>query len=282
MIQINSPSGRISSIDATPHLTDAQKAEMKSLMDKYLAKTSLFVYDGSFRRESYAYPNSVSSLDSTNINGCKYNDKYIINCSLFAQFIWMGRNIEDFTSSPTTNITKAFDWGYYFDFRECKVAYGVMKGSSTYYSANTYVNDSGNKSFITFDNAAAMGSELYRHGYEIPYGDVEVGDLVFYRSDHISDKDNDGLEQSSFRYITHVAVVYDVKPEGPIMAESTNAWTAAVGKFGLSSGMSKFAKVRAAGEEQRVVMAARHPAAYGNGGNVPSKITTYRGSEASS
>ena len=41
-------------------------------------------------------------------------------------------------------------------------------------------------------------------------GDVDIGDLVFYRGDHISDGDSDGLEQSSFRYITHVGVVYNV------------------------------------------------------------------------
>ena len=102
-------------------LSSTQKTAIKSLMSEYLT-SGLFVYDGSFRRESYAYPNSVSSLNGS-IEGCKYNGKYILNCGLFAQMIWMGRSISDFTTVPTTNITKAFDWGYYFDFTEAKKAY---------------------------------------------------------------------------------------------------------------------------------------------------------------
>lgn len=261
----------------TMQLSSTQKTEIKSLMNDYLT-SGLFIYDGSFRRESYAYPNSVSSLNSS-INGCMYNGKYILNCGLFAQMIWMGRSISDFTTVPTTNITKAFDWGYYFDFTEAKKAYGVMKSDTVYYTGNTYTNDSGSKSFITFDNAAAMAAELYRKGYEIPYSDVDIGDLVFYRGDHISDNDSDGLEQSSFRYITHVGIVYNVTEFGPTIAESTSAYAAAVGKSGLGTDVTKFGNIRGAGQEQRVVMAARHPAAYGVTCNVPSSFSVYRGTE---
>ena len=191
----------------------------------------------------------------------------------------MGRSISDFKSIPTTIITKAFDWGYYFDFIEAKKTYGVTKANGTYYTGNTYVNDSENVSFITFDNAAAMAAELYRKGYEIPYADVDIGDLVFYRGDHISDGDSDGLEQSSFRYITHVGVVYNVTECGPTIMECTNAYTAAIGKSGLGDDVTKFGNVRAAGQEQRVVMAARHPAAYGVECNVPDKFSVYRGTK---
>lgn len=258
-------------------LTTLQKQQIKTLMDDYF-DNKIFVYDGSFRRESYAYAKSVSSLNGS-INGCMYKKKYILNCGLFAQMIWMGRSISDFTVKPNVNITKAFNWGYYFDFTEAKKAYGVMKNASTYYAGNTYENDNGDKSFITFDNAAAMASELYRKGYEIPYHCVDIGDLVFYRGDHISDGDKDGLEQSSFRYITHVGIVYDVTEFGPTIIECTSAYKAAIGKSGLSNDVTKFGNVRAAGQEQRVVMAARHPAAYGFKGNVPNKFTVYKGTE---
>lgn len=258
-------------------LTRIQKDEIKALMDDYI-NSKLFVYDGSFRRESYAYAKSVSSLNGT-INGCMYKKKYILNCGLFAQMIWMGRSIEDFTTKPTTTITKAFDWGYYFDFLEAKKAYGVMKNSSTYYSGNTYENDNGDKSFITFDNAAAMASELYRKGYEIPYAEADIGDLVFYRSEHISNGDTDGLEQSSFRHITHVGIVYDVTEAGPTIMECTSAYKIAIGKCGLGNDVTKFGNVRAAGQQQRIVMAARHPAAYGTACNVPDKFTVYKGTE---
>lgn len=265
--------------NCTPTLTDNQKTQIKNLMTTYIQNKSKFIYDGSVRRESYAYAKSVSSLSGTDLKGCTYQGSYIINCGVFAQMIWMGRNLSDFKTTPTTTITTAFDWGYYFNFLAAKKAYGIMKNSSTYYSGNTYENDYGDKTFITFDNAAAMAQELYQIGCEIPYSQVDVGDLVFYRSDDISDGDTDGLEQSSFRYITHVGIVYDVQDNIPTIMESSNAYAAAIGKCGLRNDVTKFGNVRASGLEQRVVMAARHPAAFGKGGNVPTKFSLYRGIE---
>lgn len=261
-----------------PELTENQKIEIKTLMDSYLSNKSLFKYDGTYRRESYAYPQTVTDLDD--IQGCMYGKKYLINCGLLAQMVWMGRSIDDFTSSPSTAITTDFDWGYYFNFKAAKKAYGVMKNSSTYYSGNSYENDNGDKSFITFDNAAAMAQELFALGCEINYSEADIGDLVFYRSEHVSDGETDGLEQSSFRYITHVGIVYDKDEEGNLtILESSNAYSAAIGKSGLGNDVTKFGNVRAAGQEQRVAMCARHPAAYNLGGNVPSKFETYRGTE---
>lgn len=265
--------------DEFPSLTEKQKLEIKTLMTQYLENKSKFIYDGSFRRESYCYPNSVTTLDSTNINGCMYKGKYILNCGLFAQMIWMGRSISDFTDIPINKITKSFDWGYYFDFLACKKVYGVKKNSSTFYKGNTYTNNNGSKQFITFDNAAAMAQELFQKGFEIPYSKIDIGDLVFYRSVDISDDVTDELEQSSFRYITHVGIVYDMNEGIPTIIESSDVYTAAIGKCGLGNDVTKFGNVRASGIEQRVVMAARHPAAYNKESNVPEKFTKYRGIE---
>ena len=214
-----------------------------------------------------------------------YNSKYILNCGLFAQMIWMGRNIADFTSNMTTpiiTITKAFNWGYYFNFTAAKKAYGVMKDESTYYSGNTYTNDGGGTSFVSFDNAAAMAQELYRKGFEVPYGKVEVGDLIFYRSRSITDNSTDTLEQTSFKYITHVAIVYDITDDGPTIIECTNAFTNPIGKSGLGNDVTRFGNVRGADLENRVVMAARHPAAFGIDCNVPDSFSAYRGTEVKS
>lgn len=262
-----------------PSLTTEQKNSLKKLMDDYFNNKDLFIYDGSFRRESYAYPNTVPDLNST-MQGCVYNEQYVLNCGVFAQMIWMGRKITDFSPTPSTKINKEFDWGYYFGFTSCRRAYGVTKASGTKYNTNTYLSENGNRYFITFDNAAAMAQELFQKGYEIPYSEIDIGDLVFYRSDHISDKDDDGLEQSSFRYITHVGVVYDITEYGPIIIESSNAYVAAIGKAGFGDNMSSFSNIREAGIEQRVVMAARHPVAWGHIGNVPSNFTKYRGVDA--
>lgn len=256
-----------------PALDDSQKFELQDLMTEYFNNKSLFVYDGSFRRSSYAYPKSVNTLNGT-IEGCMYNGKYVMNCGLLAQMIWLGRDIKDFSAkTPTAEIHTMFDWGYYFQFKAKKVAYGIKKNASTYYSDNTYINDYGNKVFITFDNAAAMAQELYAMGCEIPYSQADIGDLVFYRSKDVSDGETDGLEQSSFRYITHVGIVYDRADDGTLtIMESSSAYKACIGKSGLGDDVTAFGNVRGAGQEQRVVMCARHPVTLGKGGNVPSKF----------
>lgn len=261
-----------------PKLNDTQKSEIKDLMTDYLNNNTKFVYDGTFRRESYAYPVETTA---DNMEGCINADgKYYLNCGLLAQMVWMGRNINDFNSSiPSTQITKAFNWGYYFDFLAAQNAYGVMKNDTTYYSANTYENSAGTKCFITFDNAAAMAMELFYKGYDIPYSFVDIGDLVFYRTESEIDGDTDELEQSSFRNITHVGLVYDLDEDGiPLILECSSAYSKAIGKASLSAkhNVSTFGLVRGAGLTYRVVMAARHPAAWGLTSNVPNKFITYR------
>lgn len=260
-----------------PTLTETQKNEIKELMTEYFNNKSKFVYGGNARRQSYAHPNSVSSLTDA-INGCIYNDKFILNCGVFAQMIWMGRSLSDFNlSSPSTKINTDFDWGYYFDFNPARRAYGVTRANGEKYTANTYKGEDGQLYFITFDNAAAMAQELYQKGYEIPYSKVDIGDLVFYRSSHISDETKDGLEQSSFRYITHVGIVYNITEYSPTILECTDVYTAGMGRAGLGDDTSLFGNLRAAGQDNRVVMAARHPAAWGKAGNVPNNFEDYRG-----
>lgn len=272
-----------------PSLSTEQKAQIKSLMDDYYGAASSFYYDGTARRQCYAYTTS-GDISTTSLTNCKNtNGDYYLNCGLFAQMIWMGRNIADFTETPSTAITKAFDWGYYFDFLLAQNAFGVTKTSGAYYKGNTYeVN--GNTYFISFDNAAAMAAELYYKGYEIPYSQCEIGDMVFYRATSISDDVTDDLEQTSFRYITHVGLVYDVVDGTPIIAECTSAGTysnGCIGRCGVTStsyststGASKtlgsLGLTRGAGLTNRIVMCARHPAAFGVTGNVPSAFTTYK------
>ena len=261
-----------------PTLTIQQKKEIKDLMQVYFDNKSLFIYGGDCRRLSYAYPEKID-VKSGSIYGCMDSNskKYILNCGVFAQMIWMGRTIDDFKKTkPSSYITTAFDWGYYFDFLSAKVAYGKKRKDGTYYAANTYFNDAGTRRFTTFDNAAAMAQELYRKGFEIPYSSVDIGDMVFYRSSDISDNEKDELEQSSFRYITHVGLVYDITEFGPTILECTSVYSAALGRCGLGPDTTVFGNVRGADQENRVIMAARHPAAFGIAGNVPEKFDKYR------
>lgn len=274
-------------IMSIPSLTTNQKAALKSLMDDYYNAESCFEYLGRARRESYATPAAIPR-DSSSLNGCMSSEahKYFLNCGLFAQMIWMGRKIEDFTSHPSTpvrTISKDFSWGYYFHFLSARNAYGALKPDGSYYSQNTYTRSDGGKEFITFDNAASMAQELSVEGYEIPYGEADVGDLVFYRTESLIDGDKDELEEASFRNISHVGVVYKLTADGiPIIMECTTVYSKALGKCGIdkvsgSSVPSRFGLIRGANLEYRVVMCARHPVAYGHSGNVPSMFYKYRG-----
>lgn len=266
-----------------PELTVTQKQQMKALIDGYFAHKNIFKYHSTNRRESYAYTTILSDT-STSVKGCmNASGKYLLNCGVFAQMVWMGRKIEDFTdhtSKPSTTITKAFDWGYYFDFLGAKYAYKVTKADGSYYTSNTYTSASGSTIFITFDNASAMADELHRKGYEIPYGQADVGDLVFYRSNSDADGDNDNLEATNFRSINHVGVVYEVNSDGTLtIIECSTAYSGTpIGKCWLTAanGEGNFNLMRGSHVNYRVAMCARHPAAYGDGGNVPVKFTTYR------
>lgn len=269
--------GLLTKTNEIPQLSQEQKNEIKELMTNYLDNKNLFIYNGDTRRESYAYP----KVRKSGIEGCINSDyEYYINCGVFAQMIWMGRSIEDFLEEyPTVEINPVFDWGYYFDFLAAQTSYGVMKSSSTYYKSNTYINDSGVRKFVTYDNAASMGMELFYKGYEIPYSQIDIGDLVFYRTDNEVDGDNDNLEQTSFRNITHVGIVYDIDEDGiPLIIESSSAYKAAIGCCSLSPefGVSTFGLVRGAHLTSRICMAARHPAAWNIEGSTPLYFETYR------
>lgn len=260
-----------------PQLSQEYKNDIKELMTIYFNNKDLFVYNGDTRRESYAYP----KVRKSGIEGCLNSaGEYYLNCGVFAQMIWMGRSIEDFLEEyPTVEINTFFDWGYYFDFLAAQTSYGVMKSDTKYYNSNTYINDSGVRKFVTYDNAAAMAMELYYKGYEIPYSQVDIGDLVFYRTESEVDGDTDNLEQTSFRNITHVALVYDIDADGiPLIIECSSAYKTAIGKASLSPefDLSTFGKVRGAHLTSRVCMAARHPAAWSIEGNTPLYFETYR------
>ena len=96
---------------------------------------------------------------------------------------------------------------------------------------------------------------------------------------HLIQLTTDNLEQTSFRNITHVALVYDIDADGiPLIIECSSAYKAAIGKASLSPefGVSTFGLVRGAPLTSRVCMAARHPAAWNVEGNTPLYFETYR------
>lgn len=239
-----------------PTLTSTQKAQLKSLCDDYYAIRSNFTYGGNTRDN---FMTTGSSL----------------LCGTFAQMIYMGRSASDFIGTYANVITKAFDWGYYFDFPIAKRCYGVVKPDNSRYGFSFMANanysfNSFSGSNRTFMMAADMAAELYNMGCEIPRSEVQVGDLLFYCD---SANNNMSLEtQLNFRHISHVAIVYDIDAEGFVTTIECTLYSPPIVKTGLKLDDTE-ARVRAGFYENAIVMCARHPAAYGKGGNVPNAFS---------
>ena len=264
--------------DSYPSLTDTEKEQIVALCDAYYANRSNFAYGGSYRNQ-YA--------DAS----CIQNGKFLINCGTFAQLIWMGRQASDFdVSNYTSQINKAFNWGYYFDFAIHRAVYGVAKASSgtdaqKYYG---YQSPSGSDPYAfnaytyndamvwrTFMAAADLAEELYNIGCEVPRRAAEVGDLVFYRGPEYGGMT---LEtQLNFRNISHVGVITDIDYQGSGRMRTTEVTfydpAGTVSHLSLSEEDANN-KLRAGFYENRIVMVARHPHAFGATGNVPDFITT--------
>lgn len=145
---------------------------------------------------------------------------------------------------------------------------------------------------LGFDGASSMAEELYALGCEVPYDEIDVGDLVFFRVADVSEDNrnpasktnDDALMNRAYRNISHVGIVYDFDNEGfPIIADCTDYYAApnCIGKTSLGNTSSTFSRVKAAHERNTVVMVARHPAAFGFSRNMPNpkKFSEYRGTK---
>ena len=269
-----------------PRLSNDMKNSIVGLCEDYFNNRDKFTYNGNSIRDIYS-------------NGsCLSNGHFYINCGLFAQMIWLGRDVSDFdTSNYSSKITPKFSGGYYFNFPLRKRAYGVVrntnKDETSYYgftkpnnsyqgsySYNTqYIGTTENtagQSFRCFAYAADMAWELFNMGCEISRSELEVGDLVFYRGPVYASM---GLgAQLNFRNITHVAIVTDINYEGTgfmEVCESTfqtedNPFT--IAKYSIAY-ENDFDALRGAMYEERIVMCARHPKAFGKATTIPTNIT---------
>ena len=285
--------GSNSEAAALPTLTEEQKAELFSLMNKYYNNRSLFGYDWNATRNYYAN------------NRCWNSDwgRFRLCCATFAELVWMGRDIADFNGKDgdtyNNSVTTAFGWGYYFRYKDRANIGGVAKrddsgaitgyhkfrqplGTDEYsYSVNTqyaadYVGNSDYphvQSFKGFMMANDMAKELYHMGCEIPFAELEQGDLVFI-GDKWSEPVNEYLfiQNTRFRGISHVAMVYKIVDGVVWLIDSTDDEFDTEAGTGLSillcrenhdSEMST--RSRAIYMLGNVVMCARHPAAWGKG-----------------
>lgn len=263
---------------SAPIMAYADRLLLKSLADDYLAIRANFVYNGVTTRNDYY-----------NTAGAVENGKFKIDCSTFAQLLFMGRDANDFSDplNYSNGITKAFNWGYYFDFALRDMAelqpdannyYGftdpLQNGDySGSYSYNSYysVNSTLPKKqvFNPFMYANDMAREMERKGYTIDISELQTGDLVFCKAPLRSP--NNTFGDIAYKNITHVAMVYEV---GSYYIDFVEVFGSSLNITRCGTNfLNEYDKTRAAYIYNNIVLCARHPHAWNVAGNVPNNIS---------
>lgn len=283
-----------------PELSRSQKRSIYDLMANYYEKRHLFYYEYTHNRNSY--------VDAVNMYNAS-KEQYKLNCVGFVEMIMMGRSVDDFPEDGTQytgDITKAFDFGYYADFKYRELAYQLAdyaddghtivsyhgfkdpymqkdeEGNRTYvgsYSYNTYYKATSTlpqkQLFNAFMNANDLALELYEKGCEIPVSELDVGDIVFFKN--YNDNEDTAFFASNicYRHISHVGMVYAKDENGVIeFMECTGQISADRPIVKISTKYSgKLDKLRATFLQHNICMCARLPIAFGYESNVPDKIT---------
>lgn len=282
-----------------PSLTDEQKAAMQALMDDYYNNRGTFYYE--FTHNRNAFTSGSQCYDST-------RGKFKQCCATFVQHLMMGRSINDFlgktasTYSSTITKTDVSEFGYYFDFKYRKYLYGLTdtdeNGETTYhgyvqpnadnfegsYSYNSYYHPDSTRAkkqnFNGFCNANDMARELYEMGCEIPFSELEIGDIIFTYDNDLADNSS-MFNFVAWRHIYHVGMVYDVKQ---IDASSKEIYyiectsyfdteTRPIEKPFLSSSQMDL-RFKAFKLTEDMAFCARMPSVFGYEPNVPDQITS--------
>lgn len=286
-------------VQKKPSLTDEQKLALQSLMDDYYNNRGTFYYE--FTHNRNAFTSGGQCYDST-------RGKFKQCCATFVQHIMMGRSVNDFVgknaSTYSSKITKTpvSDFGYYFDFKYRKYLYGLTdtdkNGNVVYYgyeqpnennyegsySYNSYYHPDSNRAnkqnFNGFCNANDMARELYEMGCEVPFSELEIGDIIFTLDNDLSNNSS-MLNFHAWRNIYHVGMVYDVKQIDASSKEIYyiectsyfNTETRPIEKPFLSSSQMDL-RFKAFKLTEDMAFCARMPIAFGYEPNVPDKITT--------
>lgn len=286
-------------VQRKPTLTDEQKQALQALMDDYYNNRGTFYYEFTHNRNAFTAGSTCYTESKGKFKQC---------CATFVQNIMMGRSVSDFVgknaSTYSANITKTAvsDFGYYFDFKYRKYLYGLtdtaQSGTDVYYgwvqpnednyegsySYNSYYHPdstkAGKQNFNGFCNANDMARELYEMGCEVPFSELDVGDIIFTLDNDLSDNTS-MLNFHAWRNIYHVGMVYDVKQ---IDASSKEIYyiectsyfdvdNRPIEKPFLSSSQMDL-RFKAFKLTEDMAFCARMPIAFGYEPNVPDKITT--------
>lgn len=285
-------------VQRKPTLTDAQKQALQALMDDYYNNRGTFYYEFTHNRNAFTAGSTCYTAAKGKFKQC---------CATFVQNIMMGRSVNDFvgknasTYSPTITKTDVSDFGYYFDFKYRKYLYGLtdtaQSGTDVYYgwvqpnednyegsySYNSYYHPdstkTGKQNFNGFCNANDMARELYEMGCEIPFAELDVGDIIFTLDNDLSDNSS-MLNFHAWRNIYHVGMVYDVKQidassKEIYFIECTSYFDVdnrPIEKPFLSSSQMDL-RFKAFKLTEDMAFCARMPSAFGYAANVPDKIT---------
>lgn len=285
-----------SAVQKKPMLTDEQKLALQSLMDDYYNNLNTFYYEFTHNRDAFTAGSTCYTAEKGKFKQC---------CATFVQNIMMGRSVKDFVgknaSTYSANITKTAvsDFGYYFDFKYRKYLYGLTDTDGSYYgyiqpndgdnyegsySYNSYYHPDSKKAnkqnFNGFCNANDMARELYEMGCEIPFSELDIGDIIFTLDNDLSDNTS-MLNFHAWRNIYHVGMVYDVKQidassKEIYYIECTSYFDVddrPIEKPYLSSSEMDL-RFKAFKLTEDMAFCARMPIAFGYTPNVPDKITT--------
>ena len=286
------------SVQKKPMLTTEQKLALQSLMDDYYNNRGTFYYEFTHNRNAFTAGANCYTSDKGKFKQC---------CATFVQNIMMGRSVNDFVgknaSTYSANITKTAvsDFGYYFDFKYRKYLYGLTDtdadGNTTYYgyeqpntdnyegsySYNSYYHPDSKsakkQNFNGFCNANDMARELYEMGCEVPFSELDVGDIIFTLDNDLSNNSS-MYNFHAWRNIYHVGMVYDVKQ---IDASSKEIYyiectsyfdvdNRPIEKPYLSSSQMDL-RFKAFKLTEDMAFCARMPIAFGYESNVPDRIT---------
>lgn len=285
-----------------PTLTTKQKGEIKALAKSYFdvgyatsGRDAVFHYDYNVVRNDYA---------TSRCFGVKREETYQrfgLCCNTFVEMVWMGRKVTDFVGKTAGTyshvIGKAFKWGYYFGFKDRENFSGVAernddgsiiryynyKNPHGYdsdnfegsYSTNTYYDSTivslknfpKQQWFKSFMTAGDVAQELYRMGCEIPFEELDVGDIVFTRPRYTLNSESETFYNNiGWRNISHVVLVYEKAADGTLTfmdctdrgSKNQFIFTASVGDQSYMSNVAEAVEII-----NNVVMCARHPAAWG-------------------
>lgn len=277
-----------------PKLTAAQKQEIREVAKSYEDNGKTFYYDFNLTRNDFANNRCRKGYGA---NGDVY--RFGLNCNTFVENVWMGRMATDFAGETADTYSHEFkpkfDWGwmmnyrnrrrvaglaarvdgkidYYYNYQQPNKAQDEEDYRGSYSTTSSYDEECTDTEkypkmqwFRSFMTAADMAQELWEMGCEVPFDELDVGDLVFVRARGDKNTEEDTFfAKLAWRNIVHVVLVYGKSSDGTLWFMDCTDRQMDDPIFMPSLGSSYEANVvEAVDILSNIAMCARHPAAWG-------------------